>query len=43
MDTIQHSYRGFSLMVNLNWDWLLYTGTVAFALCAGAFLGSLIA
>lgn len=42
MDMIQHSYRGFSLLMNLNWDRLLYVATIAFALCAGAFFGSLL-
>jgi hypothetical protein len=42
MDTIQHSYRGFSLLMNLNWDRLLYGATIAFALSAGAWLGSLL-
>lgn len=41
MHTLQHSYRGFSLMVELNWDRLLYLATIAFALMAGAWLGSL--
>ena len=42
MDTIQQSYRGFSLLMNLNWDRLLYVATIAFALAAGAWLGSLL-
>ncbi|WP_281289585.1 hypothetical protein [Maritimibacter fusiformis] len=42
MDTIQHSYRGISLLMNLNWDRLLYVATIAFALCAGAWLGTLL-
>lgn len=41
MQTLQQSYRGFSLMMSLNWDRLLYLATIAFALMAGAYLGSL--
>jgi hypothetical protein len=41
MHTLQQSYRGFSLMIELNWDRLLYLATIAFALAAGAWLGSL--
>lgn len=41
MQTLQHSYRGLSLLFQLNWDRLLYLGTIAAALMLGAFLGSL--
>ncbi len=41
MQTLQHSYRGFSLLMMLNWDRLLYLATIAVALAAGAWLGSL--
>lgn len=41
MHTLQHSYRGFSLMMALNSDRLLYLATIIFALTAGAWLGSL--
>lgn len=41
MQTLQHSYRGFSLMMELNWDRILFIATIAFALLAGAWLGSL--
>ena len=41
MQTLQHSYRGFSLLMTLNWDRLLYLATIACALAAGAWLGSL--
>ncbi len=41
MQTLQQSYRGLSLLFELNWDRLLYLGTIAFALMLGAFLGSL--
>lgn len=42
MQTIEHSVRGLRLLVNLNWDRLLYITTVIFALWLGAFLGTLI-
>jgi len=41
MHTLQHSYRGLSLVMELNWDRILYLLTIAFALMAGAFIGSL--
>ncbi len=41
MQTIQTSYRGLSLLMDLNWDRVLYVGVIGFALCAGAFIGSL--
>lgn len=41
MHTLQQSYRGFSLMVELNWDRLLYLATIGFALMVGAWFGSL--
>lgn len=41
MQTLTQSYRGFSLMMELNWDRILYIATIAFALLAGAWLGSL--
>lgn len=41
MQTIKTSYRGLSLLVDLNWDRALYLGTLAVALAAGAWLGSL--
>jgi hypothetical protein len=42
MQTIQHGYRGLSLLMDLNWDRLLYVGTLAFALGAGAYIGSVL-
>lgn len=42
MQTLQQSYRGLSLLFQLNWDLLLFVVTIAIALMAGAFLGSLI-
>ncbi|WP_269084753.1 MULTISPECIES: hypothetical protein [unclassified Sulfitobacter] len=41
MQTIQTSYRGLSLLMDLNWDRALYTGAIAAALLAGSWLGSL--
>ncbi len=41
MQTLEHSYRGLSLIMALNWDRLLFLATIAFALTAGAWLGSL--
>lgn len=42
MQTLQNGYRGMRLLVNLNWDRLLYVFTIIFALWFGAFLGSLL-
>ncbi|GKY87617.1 hypothetical protein [Sinisalibacter aestuarii] len=42
MEQIEHSYRGLSLLMNLNWDRLLYGATIAFALAAGAYVGTLL-
>ncbi len=41
MQAIQQSYKGLSLLVNLNWDRLLYVATILTALMLGAFVGSL--
>ena len=41
MQTIQNSYRGLSLLMDLNWDRALYVCTIAAALAAGAWIGSL--
>jgi hypothetical protein len=41
MQTIQRSFRSFRLLMDLNWDRVLYLCTIIFALAAGAFLGSL--
>lgn len=40
MHTLQQTYRGFSLMFALNSDRILYLATIAFALTAGAWVGS---
>lgn len=41
MQTLQQSYRGFSLMMELNWDRLLFLSMICAALMCGAWLGSL--
>lgn len=41
MQTIAAGYKGVSLLVNLNWDRLIYLGTIIFALGLGAWVGSL--
>ncbi|WP_232790452.1 hypothetical protein [Pelagovum pacificum] len=41
MQALTQGYNGVSLLVNLNWDRLLYGATIAGALWAGAFIGSL--
>jgi hypothetical protein len=40
MQTLQHGYKSVSLLLNLNADRILYLSTIAFALLAGAYLGS---
>lgn len=42
MEHIQQGYRGLSLLMDLNWDRLLYVATIAFALGAGAWIGTLL-
>lgn len=42
MQQIERSYRSLSLLMNLNWDRLLYAATIIFALSAGAYIGSLL-
>ncbi|MFK7744009.1 MAG: hypothetical protein AB8B47_03055 [Roseobacter sp.] len=41
MQAMQNGYRGLSLLMDLNWDRALYITTVAVALGAGAWLGTL--
>ncbi|WP_276150044.1 MULTISPECIES: hypothetical protein [unclassified Sulfitobacter] len=41
MQTFQSSYRGLSLLMALNWDRVLYVGTIAAALAASAYLAAL--
>jgi hypothetical protein len=40
MDTVKDGYRGFRLLVRLNWDLVFFLGTITLGLLAGAFLGS---
>lgn len=42
MQQIVRGYRGLSLLWDVNWDRILYLATIAFALMAGAFLGSVL-
>jgi len=41
MQPIQTGYRGLTLLFDLNWDRLLYAGTIALALFLGSYFGSL--
>ena len=41
MQTIARGYRGLGVLMDLNWDRALYLCTIVFALCAGAFIGTL--
>lgn len=41
MRAFTRGYRGLSVLLDLNWDRALYFCTIIFALCAGAFIGSL--
>ena len=41
MQKIHDGYRSLNLIWNLNWDRVLYVFTIAVALFAGAFIGSL--
>jgi len=40
MQQIVSGYRGLSLLVDVNWDRILYLSTIGVALLAGAFIGS---
>lgn len=41
MQTLTSGYRGFSLLMILNWDRLIYLATIVLALLFGAWVGSL--
>jgi hypothetical protein len=41
MQTLENGYRGLSLLMQLNWDRILYLMTILAALWIGAFIGSL--
>jgi hypothetical protein len=40
MQHIVDGYRGVALLINLNWDRIIYVSTMIVALYAGAFVGS---
>ena len=40
MQQLENTYRGLSLVMNLNWDRLFFFGTINVGLLAGAFLGT---
>lgn len=40
MHTLERSYRGLSLVMELNWDLIIFIAMIAVALFAGAWLGS---
>jgi asparagine N-glycosylation enzyme membrane subunit Stt3 len=40
MQTLTEGYRSMSLLLSINWDRLLYVGTIAVALYLGAVIGS---
>ncbi|WP_280960206.1 hypothetical protein [Antarcticimicrobium luteum] len=42
MHSLQQTYHGLGLVMELNWDLFLYAATIIVALMAGAWLGSLI-
>lgn len=41
MQTVTRTYKGFSLLIGLNWDRIVTTGTVIGALYAGAYFAQL--
>jgi hypothetical protein len=41
MEQIVNGYRGLDVLLRVNWDRIIYLGTIALALLAGAFIGSL--
>lgn len=41
MQHIMRGYRGLTVLVNVNWDRIIYLATIVLALLAGAFVGSL--
>lgn len=40
MQTFMAGTRGFGLLVQLNWDRIIYIGTILLALGAGAYVGT---
>ncbi len=41
MHTLEQSYRGVTLLMELNWDRFLFLATICLSLLCGAWLGSL--
>ena len=41
MDAVQNGYKGLGLLIDLNFDRLLYVGTIVGALMLGGFIGSI--
>ncbi|MEP2784167.1 MAG: hypothetical protein ABJO67_19140 [Pseudoruegeria sp.] len=41
MDTVRSNYKALALVLNLNWELILYAATIAFALFVGSFFGML--
>ena len=41
MQHIANGYRGLTMLVDVNWDRIVYLGTIGLALAAGTFVGSL--
>ena len=41
MQALENGYRGLSLLMELNWDRILYLMTILAALWIGTFIGSL--
>ncbi len=41
MQHIANGYRGLTVLIDVNWDRIVYIGTIVLALSAGAFIGSL--
>lgn len=41
MHALEHSFRGLSLLMAINWDRILFVGAIAAGLLAGAYLGGL--
>lgn len=42
MQTIVAGYRGLSLLMDLNWDRVIYIATLVFALTFGGWVGSML-
>ncbi|WP_298836065.1 hypothetical protein [uncultured Roseobacter sp.] len=41
MQAVQSGYRGLSLLMDLNWDRILYISTIGLALGAGGWIGTI--